>query len=125
MTLAFSDPITTTARMTRRERAERLSEMLANPKCDAPAGSIRPVVDLRACEGKGDCAKFCPEHVFEIARIDDASFAALPLINRFKLWAHGKKIAYTPNADACLACGLLRGRLSRRRDQAPKGALGP
>lgn len=94
------------AHMTRRKRAERLSEILAHPKCDAPAGSIRPIVDLRACEGKGDCAKVCPEHVFEIAKIDDASFAALPLINRFKLWAHGKKIAYTPKADACLACGL-------------------
>lgn len=94
------------SRLSRSERAKRLAEMMANPKCNAPAGSIHPIVDLKACEGKGDCARVCPYDVFEIATIDDERFAALPVMNRIKLWMHGKKIAYTPNADACLACGL-------------------
>lgn len=95
-----------TRRLTRQQRAARLAEMQANPKCNAAPGSIVPIVDLKACEGKGDCAVVCPYDVFEIARIDDERFAALPVMSRFKLWAHGMKIAYTPNADACQACGL-------------------
>ncbi|WP_414444308.1 4Fe-4S dicluster domain-containing protein [Burkholderia sp. 22PA0099] len=74
--------------------------------CKQAPGVIVPVVDLRRCEGKGDCLDVCPENVFEIRRIDDADYGALGLMNRFKLRVHGMKVAYTPNADACRACGL-------------------
>mgnify|MGYP003337067030 FL=1 len=36
----------------------------------------------------------------------DEQFAAMPLRVKFKLWAHGRKTAFTPNADACRACGV-------------------
>ncbi|CAE6733501.1 Ferredoxin-type protein NapF [Paraburkholderia domus] len=74
--------------------------------CKQPAGVIAPVVNLKRCEGKGDCAVVCPEDVFEIRRIDTADYQQLGALQRFKLRVHGMKVAYTPNADACRACGL-------------------
>jgi NAD-dependent dihydropyrimidine dehydrogenase PreA subunit len=74
--------------------------------CKQPPGVIAPVVDLRRCEGKGDCVEVCPENVFEIRRIDDGDYRGLGMMNRLKLRVHGMKVAYTPNADACRSCGL-------------------
>ena len=74
--------------------------------CKAEAGSYVPIVDLTRCEGKDDCVEVCPYDVFEVGPIDEGVYRALPARNRFKLWVHGKKIAHTPNADACQACGL-------------------
>ena len=69
-------------------------------------GVIVPVVKLARCEGKGDCVRVCPENVFEVRRIDDADFRGAGLGQKFKWFVHGMKVAYTPNADACRACGL-------------------
>jgi ferredoxin len=44
--------------------------------------------------------------VFEVRRIDPEDLAALGLLARFKVRVHGSETAYTPNADACQACGL-------------------
>lgn len=78
----------------------------ATAECKQDAGVIVPVVDLRRCEGKGDCLEVCPENVFEIRRVDDADYKKLGAMNRLKLRVHGMKVAYTPNADACRSCGL-------------------
>jgi 4Fe-4S ferredoxin len=74
--------------------------------CKKSPGVIVPVVNLKRCEGKADCAVVCPEKVFEIRRIDTEDYQNLGLLNRFKLRMHGMQVAYTPNADACRACGL-------------------
>ena len=74
--------------------------------CKQPAGVLAPVVDLKRCEGKGDCAVVCPEQVFEIRHIDGVDYLGLGLLHRIKQRLHGMKVAYTPNADACRACGL-------------------
>ncbi|PMS36577.1 4Fe-4S dicluster protein [Trinickia symbiotica] len=74
--------------------------------CKQPPGVIVPTVDLRRCEGKGDCLAVCPEKVFEIRRIDEADYRGLGALHRFKLRVHGMQVAYTPNADACRSCGL-------------------
>ena len=74
--------------------------------CKQAPGVIVPAVNLKRCEGKGDCLVVCPEDVFEIRRIDDADYQSLGLLNKFKLRVHGMHVAYTPNADACRACGL-------------------
>ena len=55
-----------------------------------------PVVDRNKCEGKSDCVRVCPYHVFEVRRIDDADFSNLSLIGKLKSVAHGRKTAYTP-----------------------------
>ena len=67
---------------------------------------VYPVVDLKRCEGKGDCERVCPEGVFQVRRIDDEDYRQLGALQKFKLRVHGMKMAYTPNADACRSCGL-------------------
>ena len=74
--------------------------------CKQAPGVIAPVVNFKRCEGKADCAVVCPENVFEIRRIDTADYERLAPLQKFKLRVHGMKVAYTPNADACQACGL-------------------
>jgi len=74
--------------------------------CKAAPGSWEPVVNRSRCEGKSDCVVVCPYDVFEIKRISDEEYKALPLLGRVKLRVHGMKTAYTPNADQCRACGL-------------------
>jgi 4Fe-4S ferredoxin len=74
--------------------------------CKQAPGTIVPVVNLKRCEGKGDCARVCPEDVFRVRRIDDSDYQGLNVLQKFKLRVHGMQIAYTPNADACRACGL-------------------
>ncbi|WP_321887304.1 ferredoxin family protein [Paraburkholderia bannensis] len=75
-------------------------------ECKQPPGVIVPVVDLKRCEGKGDCLEVCPENVFEIRRIDEADYRGLGWGHRMKLRVHGMKVAYTPNSQACRSCGL-------------------
>jgi NAD-dependent dihydropyrimidine dehydrogenase PreA subunit len=74
--------------------------------CRAEPGQYRPRVDRRRCEGKSDCVAVCPHGVFEVRKIDEHDYQALPALARLKLRVHGKKTAYAPRADACRACGL-------------------
>jgi 4Fe-4S ferredoxin len=74
--------------------------------CKQDAGVFAPVVNLKKCEGKEDCVKVCPENVFEVRRIDDADYRSLNILQQFKIRMHGMRVAYTPNIDACRACGL-------------------
>src|ERR1700712_1230998 len=80
--------------------------LAASANCKQAPGVIVPVVNLKRCEGKGDCAVVCPEDVFLIRRIEPADYAHLGPLNKLKLRVHGLKVAYTPNEDACRACGL-------------------
>lgn len=74
--------------------------------CKQKPGVIAPVVDLKRCEGKGDCVAVCRENVFEIRHIDKADYLGLNVMHRLKQRVHGMKVAYTPNAHACQSCGL-------------------
>ena len=75
-------------------------------ECKHPPGMFAPVVNLSRCEAKGDCERVCPESVFEVRRIDETDYAPLGWLNKLKIRVHGMKVAYTPNVDACRACGL-------------------
>jgi 4Fe-4S ferredoxin len=79
---------------------------VASASCAQEPGATAPIVDLGRCEGKGDCVRVCPEDVFRIRRIDPADYQSLHLLQKLKIRVHGMKVAYTPNADACRACGL-------------------
>jgi ferredoxin len=79
---------------------------ISKSSCRQEPGTIVPLVNLKKCEGKGDCARVCPEDVFVIRRIDEAAYHGLGMLHKFKLRVHGMQVAYTPNADACRACGL-------------------
>jgi len=82
-----------------------LSQVTA-ASCKQPPATVMPVVDLKRCEGKGDCVRVCPEDVFRVRRIDEADYARLGLMHKLKQRVHGMQVAYTPNADACRGCGL-------------------
>lgn len=75
-------------------------------QCRAEPGALVPHVNRAKCEGKSDCLAVCPYGVFEVRRIDDADFGALPLLARLKSMAHRRQTAYTPRAPGCRACGL-------------------
>jgi 4Fe-4S ferredoxin len=74
--------------------------------CKPTPGTHRPVVDRARCEGKKDCVEVCPYGVFEVRRIDEAEYRALPFLARLKLRLHGLQTSYTPGAADCHACGL-------------------
>ena len=81
-------------------------KLVTQSKCKGQPHAVAPVVDPSRCEGKAECAKVCPYDVFEVRRMEDADFAELGLFSKLKSVLHGRKYAYTPRADDCLACGL-------------------
>lgn len=94
------------SRRAQRRHARLLAAQAAKPpRCKAAPGDFKPVVDPTRCEGQGDCAVVCPYDVFEIGRMPDAAYAALPMLAKVKVWAHGRQTAMTPKVDACRACG--------------------
>jgi NAD-dependent dihydropyrimidine dehydrogenase PreA subunit len=90
------------------EKARRAAAHPDRPgqDCKATPGSFRPVVDRARCEGKKDCVEVCPYGVFEVRRIDEGEFRALPFLGRLKVRVHGMQSSYTPGAADCHACGL-------------------
>jgi NAD-dependent dihydropyrimidine dehydrogenase PreA subunit len=75
-------------------------------RCNAPVGTWAPIVDHGRCEAKRDCVVVCPNDVFEIRRIDDDDFRPLSPLAKLRVLAHRRQTSYTPNVDACRACGL-------------------
>ena len=74
--------------------------------CKQAAGRFQPVIDRNRCEGKADCLPACPYDVFTIGTLPVQERQHLSLKGKLKGWAHGWQQAFTPNADACRACGL-------------------
>ncbi len=74
--------------------------------CKQPPGEFLPVVDFSRCEAKGACVEVCPYNVFEIRKIEPSDYANLGMLGKLKNRVHGGKVAYTPNANQCQACGL-------------------
>lgn len=73
--------------------------------CAPVASRVVPVVDLGACEGKGDCVRVCPYDVFIVAEVPPAERRTRGPVARIKLWVHGNRQAVVANPDACHACG--------------------
>ena len=72
----------------------------------AEPGVVKPLVDFTRCEAKGPCVEVCPYDVFEIRIIDALDYGNLSFFKKIKNKIHGGKVAYTPKADLCRACGL-------------------
>lgn len=97
--------------MTIKRDPAKAKRAAAHPKrpgeeCKAEPNTYVPLIDRNRCEGKIDCAQVCPYDVFEIRRIDDEDFSKLSILGKVKSVVHGRMTAYTPNQDACRACGL-------------------
>jgi 4Fe-4S ferredoxin len=75
-------------------------------KCRAEPGTYLPVVHQPSCEADNACVAACPYDVFEIRTIDGTDYTRLSIKNKLKVRVHGMKMAYTPRAEDCRACGL-------------------
>jgi NAD-dependent dihydropyrimidine dehydrogenase PreA subunit len=74
--------------------------------CKPDPGLLTPVIDRNRCEGKAQCVVVCPYHVFVVDVLPKEQRTGLSLKGKVKGFAHGWRQAFTPNADACHACGL-------------------
>jgi NAD-dependent dihydropyrimidine dehydrogenase PreA subunit len=75
-------------------------------ECKAEPGAFRPVIDLKRCEGKEDCAEVCPYGVFAIGPIRPEDYAALGFFGKLKSRVHGGSVAHVVHGELCQACGL-------------------
>jgi NAD-dependent dihydropyrimidine dehydrogenase PreA subunit len=74
--------------------------------CKQEAGIIAPVIDRNRCEGKEDCVRVCPYHVFEMGTLTPEQRKGLSWVGWLKALGHGGRQAFAARADACHACGL-------------------
>ncbi len=74
--------------------------------CKQDAGAFQPVIDRNRCEGKADCVTVCPYQVFTVGTLPVEQRSGLSFLGRIKGRAHRWQQAFTPNAEACHACGL-------------------
>lgn len=79
--------------------------MAASPECKEP-GRLVPVIDASRCEGKEDCVRVCPYHVFTVRKLTAEERQRLGLLARFKVFVHGGKQAFVTQPADCHACGL-------------------
>ena len=70
-----------------------------------PRGHFAPRIDRNRCEGKGDCVAVCPFNVFTLGKLAPEQRQDLGLFGKLRGMAHGWEQAFTPNAEACEACG--------------------
>src|SRR5690349_12493658 len=74
--------------------------------CKQQPGVIVPVIDRNLCEGKAECVRVCPFHVFAIAVLPKGERAGLSLRGKLKGFAHGWRQAALVDAPSGHACGL-------------------
>ena len=70
-----------------------------------PRGRFVPHIDRNRCEGKGECVAVCPFNVFTLGKLAPEQRQDLSLFGKLRGMAHGWEQAFTPNAEACEACG--------------------
>lgn len=74
--------------------------------CKQEPGIVRPLIDRNKCEGKAECVVVCPYDVFVVGVLPKDQRKELTLLGKLKGFGHKWQQAFTPNADACRACGL-------------------
>lgn len=73
--------------------------------CKHPAGAFAPVIDRSRCEGKAECVKVCPTHVFVVGTLPDIERSNLNFAARIKGFVHRWQQALLINPSACEGCG--------------------
>ncbi len=66
---------------------------------------VNPVIYATRCEGKEDCVRVCPYHVFTVRKLNDQERSQLGLLTRFKVFVHGGKQGFVTAPADCHACG--------------------
>lgn len=74
--------------------------------CKHAAGQFMPVIDRNRCEGKEDCVRVCPFHVFTIGVLPPQARGELSLKGRVKGFFHNYRQAFAVNAAQCHGCAL-------------------
>lgn len=93
-----------------------MPNVTATEGCAEDSGKFAPFVDRNRCEGKEDCVRVCPCHVFEIRKLMPEDRVALSMMGKLKAWAHGGKQSYVIRPGDCHAC-------RRCIEACPKNAL--
>jgi 4Fe-4S ferredoxin len=75
-------------------------------ECKHDAGVFQPVINRSRCEGKDDCLRVCPYHVFEVRKVQPEEKEGLGHFARLKLFMHGNRQAFAVRAEDCHGCGL-------------------
>ncbi len=73
--------------------------------CDPTPGRVHPVIDRNRCAAEADCVQVCPYQVFALGDLGAEERAGLSFKGRLKAFVHRGRQAFTPNLDACRACG--------------------
>jgi len=74
--------------------------------CKHPPGRFVPMIDRNSCEGRDDCMRVCPYHVFDLRVLTVDDRRQLSLKGKLKGFFHGYRQAFADRADACHGCGL-------------------
>ncbi|HEX4025424.1 MAG TPA: ferredoxin family protein [Steroidobacteraceae bacterium] len=74
--------------------------------CQQEPGLYRPVIDRNRCEGKADCVEVCPYEVFTVGTLPPQQRTGIRFAGKLKGYVHHWQQAFTPNSEACHACGL-------------------
>jgi 4Fe-4S ferredoxin len=74
--------------------------------CRHSPGEYRPQIDRDRCEGKDECVRVCPVHVFQVRKLTLEERQALAFLSRLKAAAHGNRQSFAVHAELCEACGL-------------------
>lgn len=69
-------------------------------------GRVVPVIDRNRCEGKQDCVRVCPYHVFEMGTLSQSERGTMSRLGRLKAWLHGNRQAFVVRGALCEVCGL-------------------
>ncbi len=79
--------------------------MTGTRDCRHPPGAFVPVIDRNRCEGKAECVKVCPTHVFVVGTLPPGDRNNLRFAGRIKGFVHRWQQALLIDPTACEACG--------------------
>ena len=78
---------------------------MAQGDCKDP-GVLVPLINRNKCEGKEDCVRVCPYHVFEMRTLTAEDKLPMSFLGKLKARAHGNRQAFVKAPQDCHACGL-------------------
>jgi 4Fe-4S ferredoxin len=84
--------------------AHRSTELARSLDCKHPAGVFIPVIDRNRCEGKAECVKVCPTHVFVVGTLPRSERKNVSFAGGIKGFVHRWQQALLIDPGACEGC---------------------